>query len=499
LVEKQRGFFKNFSRIEVAMGLGGILFILAVLVSLILFIVFVVKTAREAGPFHIVMMSLLFIECWVFMVFVAGVQHSRVRATKDAKKEADRAAQVTLEVAKLRYGLASDPEEAQDAVIPVQGMLDRLTIDRGRVWRQVTFVKHAKVQDRDQVQLSLQTAQVAAPADPSNPAVPAAPPAAAGRSLPTNLVVYGFHEQLDAEGRPLPVFYLGEYKVVASDEATGSVTLEGTQTSLPQHQARIAQGTESWTLYELLPIDSHTAFSAPGSVPSTEAVFGRPDEEKIKELLAGAPPDVLKAYLQDGQRAADSDSPESIWSLLNLLKELKKDVDSDQSADATVSGYFDNIGRSIDIRLRRSEEVTLDPSTLKDNLVVVIESEAKKLIADGTAEQVQRVFVRPLNDYEELFNMNAARDFELSERIKYFQHHSQLIDLANTDGQSMLAERQKEKQLLDSDLSNYKKEIEVLNSAVAEATSEVDVLKKELSRMYQEIQGRRDRLVSAGR
>jgi predicted lactoylglutathione lyase len=479
------------------MGLGGILFILAVLVSLILFIVFTVKTAREAGAFHIVMMSILFIECWVFMVFVAGVQHNRVAATKDAKKEAERLEKVTQEVAKLRYGSASDPEEAQEAVIPVQGMLDRLTIDRGRVWRQVTFVNNTKVADKVQVQLSLQAAQVSQPADPNNPAAAAAPAAPAGRSLPQNLLVYGFHEQLDAEGRPLPVFYLGEYKVIASDEATGSVTLEGTQATLPTHQARIAQGTESWTLYELLPIDSHAAFSAPGSVPSAESVFGRPDDEKIKELLASAPPDVLKSYLQDGQRAADSDPPESIWSLLNLLKELKKDVDSDQSADATVSGYFDGIGRSIDIRLRRNEEVSLDPSSLKDNLVVVIESEAKKLIADGIAEQLQRVFVRPLNDYEELFNLYAARGFSLIERIKYFQHHSQLIDQANTDGQAMLAERQKEKQLLESDLSNYKKESEVLNSALAEVTAELDVLKKELSRMYQEIQGRRDRLVSS--
>jgi hypothetical protein len=355
-------------------------------------------------------------------------------------------------------------------------------------------VNNTKVADKVQVQLSLQAAQVSQPADPNNPAAAAAPAAPAGRSLPQNLLVYGFHEQLDAEGRPLPVFYLGEYKVIASDEATGSVTLEGTQATLPAHQARMAQGTESWTLYELLPIDSHAAFSAPGSTPSAEFVFGRPDDEKIKELLAGAPPEVLKSYLQDGQRASDSDPPESIWSLLNLLKELKKDVDSDQSADATVSGYFDGIGRSIDIRLRRNEEVSLDPASLKENLVVVIDSEAKKLIADGTAEQFQRVFVRPLNDYEELFNLNATRGFLLTERIKYFQHHSQLIDQANTDGQAMLAERQKEKQLLESDLSYYKKEAEVLTSALAEVTAELDVLKKDLSRMYQEIQGRRDRL-----
>lgn len=482
------------------MGLGGILFILAVLVSLILFIIFVVKTAREAGVFHIVVMSILFIECWVFMVFVAGVQHQRVSATKDAKKEADRLNLLTQEVAKLRYGSASDPDEAQEAVIPVQGMLDRLTIDRGRVWRQVTFVEHTKVDGKSQVKLSLESAQLAEPADSSDPTAAAtstpatAAPLPAGQTLPQNLLVYGFHEEVDAEGRPLPVFYLGEYKVVASD--AGSATLEGTQASLPQHETRIAQGTDFWTLYELLPIDSHTAFSAPGSTPTSEAVFGRPDEEKITELLAGVPPEVLKSYMQDGLQAAESDPPASIWALLSLVKELKQDVDSDQAADATVSGYFDNIGRSIDIRLRRGEDVTLDPSTLKDNLVVVIESEAKKLVADGSAQQLQKVFVRPLNDYEQLFNLYAARGFELTERIKYFQYNSQLIDQANNYGQSMIAERQREKQLLDSDIGNYKKEIEVLNSAVAAATAEYEALKQDLSKKYQEIQGHRNRLVS---
>jgi hypothetical protein len=481
------------------MGLGGILFIVAVLISLITFIILMVKTAREMGAFHLVMASILFIECWVFMFFVAGVQNVRVAATKDAKKETEKLVKVSADLEKIVYGTPNDPEESLDSVVRVQGKLDRLTIDRGRVWRQVSFVKHSKVQDKDQVQLNLQSAQVAQPADPNNPAVPAAPAVPAGRSLPLELLVYGFHEQTNADGQPLPVYYLGEYKVVNVDEASGSVTIESTQPGLPLHQQRIAAGTESWTLYELLPIDSHTAFAKPGSSPSTEEVFGHPDDETINQLLASVPESVRRSYLRDGTQKADDDPVDSIWALLDLQKELKSDVDSDQNADATVSSYFDNIGRSIDVRLRRGEEVTLDPSALKDNLVVVIGSEGTKLVSSGIAQEVKRLYVRPLNDYEQLFNTYAARGFELDTRIEYTRHVSKLIDQSSNDLQGMVAGGLKEKQDLGKDLSNYKKEVEILTSAVAAATSEYEQLKQDLSRLYQEIQGRRDRLVSASK
>ncbi|MFO0942196.1 MAG: hypothetical protein U0930_15780 [Pirellulales bacterium] len=193
------------------MGLGLILFILAILVSLVLFIIFVVKSARDMGALHVVLVCFLFIEGWVFVYFTAGVHNVRVSAAKQAAKETKRLADVEVEIERKRYGEASAPEEALEAVIPVQGKLDRLAIDRGRIWRQVTFIKHTQLPDKDQIQISLQSA---APApDPNNPnPAPAAANATAGRSLPQNMIVYGFHEVTNAEGQPLPVFILASSK-----------------------------------------------------------------------------------------------------------------------------------------------------------------------------------------------------------------------------------------------------------------------------------------------
>lgn len=476
------------------MGLGAILFLLLVLVCLTLFIVFIVKTARMWGALHIVLLSILFVECWVFLYFTAGVQHERVRATKEAFQQTKRAKEVVAASWKLRYGSVDAPVDSLEAVLPVQGRLERLTIDRGRVWRELAFVD---VQG-DIVRLNVRPA-VPLPSADDLGAEPVAPAkAVVEESLPENLVVYGFQEQRDIEGNPLPVFYLGEYRVLKNDMTAGEVSLQPTAPLHSVQKSRMAQGTDTWTLYELLPIDSHSAFSAEGSEPSDEAMFGRPDEEKIRELLSEVPDSIISSYLGDGQRASDDDRPESIWEQINLLKDHKIDVDSDLTADATISGYFDQSGRSVDNRLKRAEQVELLASEVKDNRIVVIESEARRLISEGVAERVQRVFVRPLNDYLGLFNSKASADFELKERIAYYQHQNQLMDGANQTHEKMLATRQQEKQGLSSDLKNYQREIKILEEAVQQATGDLASLKQELSDLYRQIQLRHQQMTSTG-
>ena len=129
---------------------------------------------------------------------------------------------------------------------------------------------------------------------------------------------------------------------------------------------------------------------------------------------------------------------------------------------------------------------------------MVLESEARDLISRGLAERVQRIFVRPLNDYLGMFNRKYATAFALEERIKYYQHQNQLIEDANQSGQGMLAFRQQENQLLTSDLGNFQKEIQVLNPELASAVSALESLKQQLSRLYRAIQERHQQLIATG-
>lgn len=480
------------------MGLGGILILLMLIVSLILFIYFVVVTARGWGVLHTILLCTLFIECWVFLVFTAGVHYKRVRYTADAAQAQKRAEDALALTKELLYGRINDPEEALTAVIPVKGKLRRMTVDRGRVWRQLTLLQS----NADDYLLEMAFERAAADPLDADPAGAAAVAGPNSESLPADLVVYAFAEEISEDGYPEPKFYLGEFIVTQSQ--AGNVTVRPTLPLKPAQKQKIASGeSATWMLYELLPIDSHTAFANDASQPSTEEIFGRMDPDQLNEIFAGIPNDnglrdqVVDLYLKDGKRASADAEPETVWVQVNMLKPHDVDVDSQEEANATVGGYFDSIGRSVDVRLKRDEEgtVQLSPS-MTGELIVLKEEAARDLIAAGKAEAEQRIFVRPLNDYEDAFNHLFVRDHEVSERIELVKRDSAEVSKANTLGVEMISFRQVENQKLASDLSNYKREVDLLNNAVAEAEKSLSQLKSQMSQLFRTIQQRESALQS---
>lgn len=488
------------------MGLGGILILLLLLVSLIVFIYVLVVSARGWGWLHSILLSFLFIECWVLIVFSAGVHYRRVNATQEAAKnraDAEKALELTQTLLWGTFNTATTPEDV-DAVVPAQGMLRRLTADRGRVWRQLNLVQAAP----GAYQLEFPVLEAAADDDSADPlgedpaaAGQAAPVAQSSESLPTNTVVYAFAEQVDEEGRHIPNYYLGEY--VVKESQAGQVTLQPTMQLFPGQQQRIDGGTAtSWTLYELLPLDSHDVFVVPSSKPSDDEIFGTMDEETIRAMFADAPTEnniqqeLIESYLRDGKRAEESDPKEDVWVQVNVLKEYTLDVDSQEIANATARGFFDASGRSIDLRLKRGEEgvVTLTPD-MKGERIVLKEEVATPLIDSGVLELVQRVYVRPLVDYEEAFAHVMLREHEVLQGIELARRDQRELEKANQLAQEMISFRQTEAQEISSDLGNYQREVKVLQDAVARATSEFNSLRTTIQRLYQQIQDHHQDLI----
>jgi hypothetical protein len=482
------------------MGLGGILILLLLIVSLIVFIYIIVMTARNWGVLHTILLCTLFIECWVFMVFSAGVQSLRVKYTRDAKVAMEQAEREAERTKVLQYGTFS--EGKLEAVVPVKGMLRRLTADRGRVWRQLSMLQSNNGEYL--LQMASLDSGVADASDliEGGAAAPAAP--ATSESLPANLVVYAFAEELTETGIPKPIFYLGEFVVTQSQ--AGQVSLKPTLPLLDSQNQRIASGNAaSWMLYELLPIDSHEAFVEEGSEPSNEAAFGRMDPEVIQGLFTGISDGmrekVIDAYVRDGLRATPNDEPKSIWLQLKILASSDIDVDSTEEANATVGGYFDSIGRSVDTRLQREGKKPVTMSEEMNRELIIFKEDnvtdrplIKQLLDGNKAEILQRLYVRPLNDYEEAFNRLFVRSHELGERITLVQRESAEISKANQLGTEMIGFRQVENQKLAFDLENYQKEIAVLTAATESASQELDALKKRMSGLYQSIQTRRTQL-----
>lgn len=485
------------------MGLGGILVLVALLVSLIAFIYIVVLSARGWGVLHTLLLCTLFIECWVFMFFSAGVHYERVRATKLAFENVKRATEAEALTQQLKWGEFTLVSESQDAAIPLKNELRRLTADRGRVWRQVELLQR----NPGEYLLELPSMQPAAVDGLIEPDANAAAATPNSESLPQGLVVYGFAEQMTDEGQPLPQFYLGEFRVKASQN--GTVTLEPTRPLLPDQEARIQQDmATSWTLYELLPLDSHKAFAAPGSSPNNEAIFGNMEEATMQELFANIPEEdgrrqrIIDSYLLDGKRAPDGAPQETLWVQLNLLKPYETSVDSEESANATERGYFDSTGRSIDTRLKRAAEgndeasgqVSLSPDETRGNLIIVKEEAARSMVEQGIAEVEQRIYVRPLIDYEEALNHFYRHMHELRERIVLVKRESAEIAEADRLGREMIVESQAEYQRLASDVQNIEEELALLDQLNTSEDERLAALRSELSQMYKAIHARQTQL-----
>lgn len=483
------------------MGLGGILILLLLLVSLIVFIYVLVVSARGWGWLHSILLSFLFIECWVLLIFSAGVHYRRVTATEEAFNNREAAEKALLETQTLLWGgfdTANSPETVS-AVVPAQSMLRRMTADRGRVWRKLNLLQ--SVAGAYQLDLSAADAGPAAEdvaADPlaEEPAAAAAPAAPSSESLPTGTIVYGFAEQLNEAEQPIPVYYLGEFAVKESQ--AGQVTLAPTLELTAGQQQHIASGSATnWTLYELLPLDSHDAFTLLGSQPTDEEAFGTPDEETVRAMLANVPNDndqqteMINSYLRDGKPAEDSDPAEDVWVQVNVLKEYKVDVDSREIADATERGFFDASGRSIDTRLKRGDDglVTLTTDS-KGKRILLPQAVARPLIDSGVLELVRRVYVRPLIDYEEAFVHAIVRRSEVVAATALAQRDQSEVEKAMRALEEMSSFRQVEKQELSSDLGNYQREVIILEKAVAGAVAELAAMRTQIQQLYQSVQAR---------
>jgi hypothetical protein len=475
------------------MTLGGIVILLLLVASLIIFIYLIVISARGWGVLHTVMLCFLFIECWVFMIFTAGVLHRRVGWLEQAHKLEEKTLKAEANAERLTWGGENIAPDEPDSVILAKGELRRLTADRGRVWRRLELVSS----DAGAYKLEMKTAAPAQDLIAGDPAAPvaAAAPADTATSLPANLVVHCFAEEANEQNQALPNYYLGEFKVTASQ--AGQVTLSPT---LPLDPAQVEMvksgGATTWALYELLPLDSHTAFAAPGSKADDQMLFGRMDEASLDSLLNRIPDDrrqkVRDDYLRDGTAAKPdgSDPIASRWVNVKLLKEYSIDVDG-VDAIATELGFFDSQGRSVDSRLKRKDvegDLKLTPDVTKP---IVLKSEAAdKLIASGIAELVTPYFVRPLIDYQEAFNSTYVRRHEVSERIALYQREAAELTKANVAGQEMISFRQIENQKLTLDLGNYKKEVDVLKKEVVLAEDKLAATKAKISEMYRQIQTR---------
>lgn len=480
------------------MDLFGILFLVFLVILFFTFIFCLVKSAKKLGWIHSILVVFLFMETVVFMMATAGVLYRRVGWIKLHDSLVKKVEVAEKETIDLTYGDLTNPVLDMDKLYPLQNALGRLVLDRGRVWSSAAVMGT----QNNTVQLNLNAAAPAAvpaaddglPADPNAPAPIAPPPS--GDSLKPNSVVFAFAESADELGRLIPSAYLGEFSV--TDNQAGIATLTPILLS-PQYSA-LAAGSNQWSLYELMPLDSHEAFVNVGAAPTEDELFGRIDAEKIAAQYASLPATeqaaVVDSYTRDGKAANDNDPPEVVWELVEFLKDHQFDVDSQQESTALDGGYFDDLGRSIDGRLKRPGENNTNVKFAAGDQLVLLSTNAVELITNGVAKVIKRYYIRQLNDYDDAFRIIDRRKFEVSERIAYFERESKVLQDALAISNLQRQARQIEIENLKKERDQYAKELEVVNSEVARLTESLQQTRTQLSELFRTNQGLYQQIVA---
>lgn len=499
------------------MDIFGMLVWLVVLISLVVFIILLVKGFKAWGTAHTILLTILFIEAWTFLFFSGSVTHQRVALTKSHDTLMEKVAKLTKQVDLEMLGDRLDPSLNLEKFVPLSNEVNRLALERGRVWRGARRQAAPPAKQGDptlyavQLPPNVSNLPVAPPADAANAGGGAAPAVPVVESaLTPDSVVYAFGEAMSPVGL-LPVVYLGEYVVVSN--TNGLATFRTTAPLSPAQQAAI-NANETWAIYEVVPIDSHVAFAAEGSSPEEDAIFGRMDKTKVAELLGidpaladadlvtlsgaeAAKAKLLQAYLNDGGRAPEKTQDSSMGYRITFTQDHSIDVDSREQRNAMEGGYYDLSGRSVDARLKRDVE---EPVLFQTGDTYVFDaSAAKELEKLGVATLGERIFIRPLNDYEFAFRDTRRLTTRARQDLLLISRELEEVNRTNVVAIDQELKRSEENRRLKMDKSQYDKEYSVISEVAANLANEVQSKTKELDEIYGSIIEFHDRIVKKSR
>lgn len=428
-------------------------------ITAVIFIVFCVLTffaTKTWRAVHVIFFFLTFIAALITVRWTGHLVrtrtawmkvHSRLVGNLDDARKLGRI---------LATGDPGESVQSTDTVQSLQKRLDRIILDRGRVWRGTTPATFNDAGGNYEVSINL----VPAGMDPNLVLPPQ-----------QDLFVYIFEElsitDANSQEMMVPGVYLGEFRVSKVDDVNKTVTLQMTMPTIDAVESQLAKlrnPGSTWTIYEIMPIDSHFAFADDDVVGQLyddqreQTLFGQVDDATIQQLFRlvvessmtdaqrqaiinnpnwpeGTPwQGIIESYQRDGEAIPPDDQmvpASSRWTKIQFSQAYPPDrnpgieVDSQTTSGALEGGYFDSEGKAVAGRLRAEGEVRF-----RENQIAVLDYEkAEELIQQGICQRIADYYVRPLNDYA-----FALRDF--NRRILF---HSDEILRATRDNAALEA------------------------------------------------------------
>jgi hypothetical protein len=347
----------------------------------IFFVVMLVFSAKSWRVLHIITAFLVFAAAGALVFLTAATlrTHQEWRSAYNALTR--KVEQRELDKQKLLVGVQGEADETAVSIREAEAELQRVIMDRGRVWRGVLPDVAA-----DNITLTINTTPAAPPAEgeegaeappaeePPAEEPPAEgeegaegevpPPAPAGRhSIEQDTIIYAFLEGESTltgalQGTPpfmVPTLYLGEFRVVNRTDTT--ITVQPTVPLTALQQASLGEG--SWTIYDNMPVDAQYVFDGlteedlrtlfpqermtisdaqynariaqiaqffPGKTPVDIATM----IPKNEVLLSGEGYEqLIQQYLNSGKEVNADDYPvESIWKEVKMLVPVNIQVDA---------------------------------------------------------------------------------------------------------------------------------------------------------------------------
>ena len=440
------------------------------LIMFIAFCVMVWKAAENWRWFHMTGAIITMILATILLFPTAMSLKSRQawhKIKEDLEKQLEEAEE---EHRILMYGDPNDPASGE-GLASLNIKLAKVGTEAGRRWRGL------RSQNADPANVTLVKPVDPAQQDPNAPQNGANEPL-----IPQGLVVYGFAERpFPNVDKPIPQFYLGEFRVTQSGPT--QVTLAPTGSLEPAQVQAISGGqATSWSLYEMLPLDGHDPFIVPESEPSNDNVLGRVDEQLVNAILRTASPETRADYLKDGQRDSPEE-PAARWVKIEFTKKHSIDVDSPQQVGALEGSFFDLSGRSLDTRLQRDEGGNVS-FAVGDTLVVKEEASKQLIDVDQVARLVDTYYLRPLNDYRFALRRIRLRINQLSSRQLELQFEQEQLQETISNTTEMLELVQAEKIKLEQDLAQTQIEVKAVREYHDQLVDDVRVARETLTRLY---------------
>ncbi len=506
-------------------------------------------SARTVNVAHAVMGPIVFLIACFALVEAAAHLHwtGKWRVRYDRALAQLESLQKTRR--ELMYGVPGGAIPPSESVLALSARFNRVTYQRGRIWRWCQLNGVNNNQFRVQV-------------------LPDGTPDNIPHGLNKGMLLYAFLEQvpldlngdgqedmvdLNGDGQPdqapirLPGAYLGEFAVTSSDART--VTLSPT-IPLDALQQRVIKQKATWVLYETMPIDDHFIFadSFPEYVEPTndpgQPIFGEYNEESIRKTFQlavqfnfPAMPEaqrtqyadlLAKPYLRDGKRISEDEArqlgDEFVWYKVEFLKQHSVAVDATAASVSATRSFFNTQGLAIDPLLMRAdkEPVTFNKGTQEHWIGVfpkgseqvdeggqeIIDDDLDDWIEKGICQVITPVYVRPLRGYQDSFTIMAVRAQRIEEESRLVNRNIALLQGAKRECDQQIVFRRDERSKLSGEglppgqlgeLPGFQRDLKEITALVDALKQQKQEVLADLSRLHRTNAALREQLAAIQR